>query len=69
MSSRTGDPDADTVELAASTRRGGDLGAAAAGVSAVLLAAGATGFASFRSARATRTRLNLARAEFLGPAS
>lgn len=45
----------------------GDVGAATAGVSAVLIAAGATGFASFRSARATRTRLNLARAEFLEP--
>ncbi|MFC4602604.1 hypothetical protein [Rhodococcus kronopolitis] len=52
---------------AAPTLPDGDIGAATAGVSAVLLAAGATGFASFRGARATRTRLNLARAEFLDP--
>ncbi|WP_181763032.1 hypothetical protein [Rhodococcus spelaei] len=57
------------MDLASATRTGGDLGAASAGVGAVVLAAGATGFASFRSARATRARINLARAEFLGPAS
>lgn len=60
-------PPSSVAERAEAADPGGDIGAATAGVAAVLFAASATGFMSFRSARATRVRLNGARAEFLEP--